>query len=391
MPTRRPHSKSRRGCTPCKARHLKCNEARPACSRCREVNRECFYQAHDPACHQDANQETSLSTGRFFSSSSHGPALPIAPSTSSINFGLGNEGSVYNIEHFRLLDNFDLVVRSGTDPAGQQQRKEYMQTAFKFPFLLDQMLALSEAHMSVNHTESGAVNATEATFLQTRALQQFNSFQAMESDSEEQRKAVFLYSSLLSMHALFGALIMCQSDEPQKFLDRFAFYISIQRGVAAIASEPGSWNILKDHASMVLGSASLTDFEAPNNGHECEALYGLVEASNLDPARRETLVQVIKSLQWAFDIQRRVCKHGSEHGVTAVLAWACCVPNEFISMLKQQVPEALVMLAYYTVILHRAREHWAVRDAGQQITKGVSSWLGSFWAKWLSWPLENMT
>ncbi|KAJ4269836.1 hypothetical protein NW762_001505 [Fusarium torreyae] len=216
MPTRRAHSKSRRGCTPCKTRHLKCNEARPVCSRCRDVDRECSYPTRTLARHQGADQQVSLSTGGLASSDSYGLALSITTSTGGTSAEVGDQGDIYTIRHIRLLDNFDSVVLSGADPAGQQQRKAYMEIALEFPFLLNQMLALSAAHMSVSNTTSGAADATEATFLQTRALEQFNRFQSTprETTSEQQRIAVFLYSSLLSMHVLFDALASSESGEP---------------------------------------------------------------------------------------------------------------------------------------------------------------------------------
>ncbi|KAK3318050.1 putative C6 transcription factor [Apodospora peruviana] len=41
--TRRPHRKSRYGCTKCKERRVKCDELRPRCSRCNKTNQTCQY------------------------------------------------------------------------------------------------------------------------------------------------------------------------------------------------------------------------------------------------------------------------------------------------------------------------------------------------------------
>ncbi|KAM7209724.1 hypothetical protein V8F20_000127 [Naviculisporaceae sp. PSN 640] len=41
--TRRPHRKSRNGCTKCKERRVKCDEATPRCSRCQKTNLVCVY------------------------------------------------------------------------------------------------------------------------------------------------------------------------------------------------------------------------------------------------------------------------------------------------------------------------------------------------------------
>ncbi|KAK0707296.1 hypothetical protein B0H67DRAFT_670128 [Lasiosphaeris hirsuta] len=42
--TRRPHRKSRNGCTRCKERRIKCDELTPRCSRCHRMNLDCQYK-----------------------------------------------------------------------------------------------------------------------------------------------------------------------------------------------------------------------------------------------------------------------------------------------------------------------------------------------------------
>ncbi|KAK4143156.1 uncharacterized protein C8A04DRAFT_12653 [Dichotomopilus funicola] len=49
LKTRRPHRKSRFGCTKCKARRIKCDEAMPRCSRCEKMNLSCQYRKRKDA------------------------------------------------------------------------------------------------------------------------------------------------------------------------------------------------------------------------------------------------------------------------------------------------------------------------------------------------------
>ena len=47
IPIRKTHAKSRRGCTTCKQRHLRCDEAFPRCYNCFKHRSECHYpKAH---------------------------------------------------------------------------------------------------------------------------------------------------------------------------------------------------------------------------------------------------------------------------------------------------------------------------------------------------------
>ncbi|PYH81811.1 hypothetical protein BO82DRAFT_74916 [Aspergillus uvarum CBS 121591] len=43
MRPRKAHTKSRTGCVECRRRHIKCDESRPQCKRCRNSARECAF------------------------------------------------------------------------------------------------------------------------------------------------------------------------------------------------------------------------------------------------------------------------------------------------------------------------------------------------------------
>ncbi len=74
----------------------------------------------------------------------------------------------------------------------------------------------------------------------------------------------------------------------------------------------------------------------------------------------------------------------------AAQEWLVRVSGEYISLLARRQPEALVVLAYYAVVLHRAREHWIVRDVGEALIRAVGSYLGRYWADWLDWPCRML-
>ncbi|GAB1319429.1 hypothetical protein MFIFM68171_09639 [Madurella fahalii] len=93
--TRRPHRKSRYGCTKCKERRIKCDELTPRCSRCYKMNLACQYPKRPPAyctepmdlpllrhgvLREDCEVESPESTGH--SSAAGGSPVP-SPSTSS--------------------------------------------------------------------------------------------------------------------------------------------------------------------------------------------------------------------------------------------------------------------------------------------------------------------
>jgi hypothetical protein len=55
-------------------------------------------------------------------------------------------------------------------------------------------------------------------------------------------------------------------------------------------------------------------------------------------------------------------------------------------MLSQKKPEALVVLAYFAVQLHRCTGFWIVGGAGRFLLGAVGRYLGEEWGGWLEWP-----
>ena len=59
-------------------------------------------------------------------------------------------------------------------------------------------------------------------------------------------------------------------------------------------------------------------------------------------------------------------------------------------MLDEQRPEALIILSYFAVILHRRRKCWIINDSGQILIDMISSRLGRRWAERLAWPRSQI-
>ncbi|KAM0738077.1 hypothetical protein ACQRIT_007553 [Beauveria bassiana] len=82
-------------------------------------------------------------------------------------------------------------------------------------------------------------------------------------------------------------------------------------------------------------------------GRECQSLLGLFEG--LDACRGAA-----HSLQWSFDLCQGLSVQDGPH---AVSAFAVTASLAYV--------EALIVLAYYGVLLHRCREYWIFGDAAR--------------------------
>ncbi|KAK3361791.1 Upc2 protein [Lasiosphaeria ovina] len=390
---RRVHKKSRYGCHECKKRRIKCDEARPSCSGCSTSGRRCpFLDAAatlpsptpsgppSSAYHVSNHSEAADSPAQAPSpmpepslSPTSEPAAPGAPTAPSAqNYLLSSRpppsprpqsgDECYSLLHLELLHHFQSelsVIITSSQPNAGRMMQLAVSEAFSKPYLMDELLALAAAHKSClsSSTSPDIHNATfyrtEATRLQTRGLAHFNAAQAELSD--DNCVAIFFYSAMLGHHMLFNTFsplpdrITGSHRDLSTLLDNFVQCLSLHRGIRVIASE--SWQSLQTHIQ----------------------------------ARLTAMNGAVKALQSRFDVAR------VQQSEIPIQDWPVRVPTEYISLLKQRQPEALVILAYYAVLLHHARNYWAVGSTGEFLIRSITEHLGSYWAEWLAWPNEVLS
>jgi hypothetical protein len=246
---------------------------------------------------------------------------------------------------------------------------------------MDQVLAIAALHLSTIRLDRRDFYGHQATQLQTRALTLFNAAQA--DVPEENCLAMFLFSSLLGQQVMYETF--ATRDDFNKFLDRFVECLYLHRGIRAIAGT--SWPAIEAQIKPILGDTYLVEPPPDSVGHECDALIALIDSADLGPSSVKAYRHAVESLQWAFNVQRA---HASQiwARVNVAMAWPVVVAAEFADLVKQQRPEALVILSYYAVILHQARSFWVFAGAGEFLLRSISAHLGMYWERWLTWPNE---
>ncbi|KAL2107448.1 hypothetical protein VUR80DRAFT_5189 [Thermomyces stellatus] len=364
---RRAHRKSRLGCRVCKQRHIKCDESKPSCLNCLAVERRCSFLDN-------------VSLPPAASAHSPRPSLPPSPPPTNNHDATPGPslGEDYTITHLDLFHHFEHSLSHDLNPFKPDTDAMLNRTikeSFAFPFLMDELLALSAAHRSTLDTARKDTYLSEATRLQTRGLSRFNAVQTELSD--ENCVAVFMYSALLGLHVLFDTFsLRCDFDA---VMAKFVQCLSLHRGLRIIASS--SWT--KIHSELLGGDEShLVPLEPVKPGDECGPVWALVEQSELNDEERQYYQDAIKALQSIFS-RRRMEK---TRGPLGIQEWAVRVPTGYIGLLSQKRPEAMVILAYYAVLLHRDRDCWAIGDTGAYLIRSVTRHLGAGWTRWLEWP-----
>ncbi|KAH7190935.1 hypothetical protein DER44DRAFT_851035, partial [Fusarium oxysporum] len=359
---RRAHNKSRLGCRVCKQRKIKCDEGKPACDRCVTTGRQCSYLRDAPDIPTPASSLSVPSRD-----ATHLPTTPqLTPvahdATASLHHPdeqppcLDNPSLTENrfsLAHLQLLDHMrSSMTTSG--PIFHYAIERGYKLALRVPYLMDQLLALAAAHKSKVALENGDERLErffrmEATKLQTRALS--GVALARNVVNRENADALYTFSAFLGHHVLF---------------DTFS------------AREPLSVTLDKLDQCFELNQS--IRFTA---GTECAGILQQLRGGDLDQAVADVYCETVNILQYLLDSSQ---SSASERRVGVVQEWLVRVPYEYLTYLRQRRPEAIVILAHYAVLLHRARDYWAVGEAGRFLIREIGSYLGGYWADWLAWP-----
>lgn len=205
----------------------------------------------------------------------------------------------------------------------------------------------------------------------------------------------FLFAATLSLHDLADTLSSVRTlhhSQFHVFVNRFVDCFRIHHGVRAVI-RPIWQHLLTSELEPLLTvthKARLTlepDTRGESQrGDECQPLNNLLDSSDLGLATVTACRNAVERLQWAFDLYRNLPTPGA--GPHAASAFSVTVGTEYIDVLRRLQPEAVIVLAYYGVLLHYCRHFWIFGDAGGCMVRAIAQHLGAYWQDVMAWPLR---
>ncbi|KAH6633305.1 hypothetical protein C7974DRAFT_169172 [Boeremia exigua] len=410
MAQRRTHRKSKLGCQHCKRRHIKCDEGQPSCSNCTNTERECVYVAPRPRrVHSRSPHPSNMDVGIHSATGSPSSTLlhpmaatvstptsnaasPVFTPASSTQLDFSNLDS--GLCHLELLTNFILEVAPSLDNEpffGIELMRNIMPVILSKQFLLLEVLALSALHLSRVRPGQADKYLAGATSMQIEALTLFD--EQLGSVTVDNCAAMFLFAGLLGTHAL-GEAVMNVSSDADSFLDRFIRCLNLHRGTKMVASQ--AWPLLlQSNMSFMLHTASDQLKLAESHDPE-EAVFVASELGRLldsgdmsadsNTACRDAVAQL--KLTYQADDSRTQFVETKRRSTDLIWSWPTLLSGGYTDLLQKRQPEALIILCYFAVLLHRRQNLWFVGGAGRMLIESVTRSLGSFWRHWLDWPNE---
>jgi Fungal specific transcription factor domain len=287
-----------------------------------------------------------------------------------------------NLDHLELMHHFCTVTYETLTPDPSQQeiwRRTGIKIALSFPFLMHELLAIAALHLAHCTPERGNHYYRIATELQNHALSGFNAIEKHVDASN--CTAVLMFASLLALHVLADPT-RSRGLDSSDYLDHILGCISLMRSVRQL--------VIKDWWQYLSQSELKPLFVVPQPKQpydipeECRELANLTQNSDLSNASIEAYDAAIERLHWVFAMSEVPSQEHST--IRWLLGWPAQLTDKYFELLNERRPEALIILAYYGVLLHFYRTSWAIGNSGALLVKAVCIHTGPYWERWLAWP-----
>ncbi|KAF2657601.1 hypothetical protein K491DRAFT_714261 [Lophiostoma macrostomum CBS 122681] len=368
---RKAHKKSRNGCLPCKARHVKCDETKPNCVHCQKYDQICAYPVRKTQRSPNDSPDQIITTP----SSVEGP--PSQP-----------HDHVLNIDHLRLLHHFTTVTAKTltADPEDQDVHHTHaIKLAFDFPFLLEGVLALAALHLSRLEPSFREKYLAQAQKHHAAALSQFRSdITDLDASNFE---AVFYFAATLDPYSF--ALSVNDRDSPVNLLDNMIHNFALTRRVRPMVSQYYPWVQGSELHRIVPKDVQGIDLKHPPSETELSKLRRFSEVTqHIYPADiNEAYGNAIQTLEVIFDIAKWSPKPPSD---SLVKIWIYFITPRFLELLSERQPGALVIFAHYAVLFKRSPHYWFFDGLAERILGIATALVPIEWSAWLNWPKEQI-
>ncbi|PKK51681.1 hypothetical protein CI102_3343 [Trichoderma harzianum] len=365
------HQKSKTGCKKCKSRRrqelteCQCDERKPQCTGCRRRGDDCVY--------------ISMREDTGTVSSSRDESNTPQPSTQPLLQTL-SEGPHYSAKHLldlRLMHQYSVFTVQSFEAVWRNERvsdamlRELPQLALEHDFLMDTVLLVAMIHLA--YTDPVSQKSLPIYLYRNQALRSFR--QAVASISTQNISAVKATSHLLAVVSFaidrvtkhsgiwvtnWLALAVGQRNFPSN--GRLYGLSSSQAGSRSTGSLYGSFSDISLPAAVLPQIQDILPKEESDCNwgqrgtlYEVTASLGTLIAILGEPHEQLWLEKKIKA--WAFDV----------------------VPSEFLEMVQRGNHRALIILAYYLVLLNLLPATWIYQDVASHDMGIIEESVGVEW------------
>ncbi|KAF9695356.1 hypothetical protein EKO04_006459 [Ascochyta lentis] len=387
--TRKPHKKSRNGCLPCKARHVKCDEQQPNCANCVKQGTPCEYRP--PKSREGSTGSPLPVVSAYTPSSTEGGVFE--PAARDIPVTPIHDPLALNILQMRLLHHYTTVTAQslGADPDAHAVYATVVpQTAFEYPFLLHIILALSALHLS-RLQEFGPTAVEYALIGGQHHEAALVNFQSTVRDIDESNfKAVLMFAGALFPYSCASSID--HNHDVNHAFDTLLSNFSLTRRVRPMVSS--FYNAMQTSVLQKLIPEDVKGIDwttqEPPADTELVQLRKFAEAVHhlYPPDIVDAYGYAVHILVLTFAAAEKSHKPPSD---ALLKIWIHFVTDRYVELLSERQPGSLIIYAHYAVLLQRSsKQYWYLAGISQQILRVAEALVPSEWSGWLDWPKEQL-
>ncbi|KAI1328836.1 hypothetical protein F5Y16DRAFT_368099 [Xylariaceae sp. FL0255] len=351
--SRRAHNKSRGGCSLCKARKIKCDENQP-CGYCVKKGVPC----------------------------SLGDKPKNPPERPGINF---QDDLAFRFSDFALYRNFitQLAVDHADDAASITAWRDCVgQLATQYDYVLHQILCLSALHLRGAHPDQAQQLEEVAVEHQHKALPLFRD--AINRQSKDETLALFACSTLIIPCTLAAAndplsLIVNEAGGPPDWLALLDGAVRITREVMH--------TLIESPLRPILGIFRQYDVLGIDDSPADRAIVGLIDVLPYPDGRRDDYVRLMDLLRHFFTLSNRGPTKFDQK--SAALRFPSFFSQTAKHDLASKEPAALVLLAFWFVLLYRIEDRWWLKDRVHPVVQMIHELLAPEHRHLVKWPMEQ--
>lgn len=261
------------------------------------------------------------------------------------------------------------------------------QVAFSNKFLLHAVLAIAALHLSRFKKD-----ATEANFYMTKALHHYGlslrtATILMEQLDAHSGPALYLFSMLchsftLGLGPKSGDFLLFGTKGISDWL------VQVRGMKFVLETRP---EILHHETLSPLFEISIRNMAHTNSGTDhLPELRDQISRVNPPPAELKIYLTALDQLSERFD----VVAHSSRSGASQifpqlVLVWLYLLEEEFVRLLQEEKPIAMVILSHFCILLNSLHSWWWIRGWMEHLLSEIHGCLNQEYRIWMRRPMEE--
>ncbi|KAF9890221.1 hypothetical protein FE257_006133 [Aspergillus nanangensis] len=380
---RRSHRKSRAGCLQCKKRKVKPSQPGPSS----------FQPSGLPSNISDygpSSQDSSASPRKQSQYETESLALSIPGPTLSL-LNTSSELAVLDLELLHHYTTSTCYTLSRAPAVQAIWRDEAPRVGFSMPFVLHALLAISALHLARSNPSRREECICRAQRHHEAAVRTVAP--VVPSLAADNCVALFLFAALTCLFSC--AKPPGKSDFLVLFQrGRISEWVRLTRGNKAIINchdndlRTGTLQPLFVNGSFL--AARSRDSHALEQGRPYVwELRQMIREQCLEPSQLQVYMDTLDELSRTL---ATVMRPGGQWRLDTadVFSWLLQISDEYLELLRQEAPIALIVFAYFCVSLRQIEWMWWMEGLSERLMSELCSALDEKYWEWLRWPQEQI-